>query len=65
MGRTIIYKRVPNYWAANLPTARGLNNFDTIRYDYFRDPTVAFEAFKAGQVDWRQENSAKAMGHRL
>ncbi len=59
MGRTIIYKRVPNYWAANLPTARGLSNFDTIRYDYFRDPTVAFEAFKAGQVDWRQENVAK------
>ncbi len=59
MGRTIIYKRVPNYWAANLPTARGLNNFDTVRYDYFRDPTVAFEAFKAGQVDWRLENIAK------
>ena len=59
MGRTIIYKRVPNYWAENLPTSRGLNNFGTIRYDYFRDPTVAFEAFKAGQIDWRQENSAK------
>ena len=58
-GRTIIYKRVPNWWAANLPTGRGLNNFDTIRYDYFRDPTVAFEAFKAGQVDFRQEGSAK------
>ncbi len=50
---------VPDWWAADLPTGRGLNNFDTIRYEYFRDPTVAFEAFKAGQVDFRQENSAK------
>ncbi len=58
-GRTIVYRRVADYWAANLPTGRGLNNFDTIRYEYFRDPTVAFEAFKAGQVDFRQENSAK------
>ena len=57
--RTITYQRDPNWWAANLPTGRGLNNFDTIRYEYFRDPTVAFEAFKAGQVDFRQENSAK------
>jgi microcin C transport system substrate-binding protein len=58
-GRTIVYQRVPDWWAANLPTGRGRNNFDTIRYEYFRDPTVAFEAFKAGQVDFRQENSAK------
>ncbi len=58
-GRTISYKRVANWWAANLPTGRGLNNFDTIRYEYFRDPTVALEAFKAGQVDFRQEGSAK------
>ncbi len=58
-GRTIAYERVPDWWAANLPTARGLYNFDTIRYEYFRDPTVAFEAFKAGQVDFRRENSSK------
>ena len=58
-GNTIVYKHAPNWWAANLPTGRGLNNFDTIRYVYFRDATVAFEAFKAGQVDFRQENSAK------
>ena len=59
MGSSITFKRVPGWWAANLPTGRGLNNFDTIRYEYFRDPTVAFEAFKAGQVDFRSENSAK------
>ncbi len=58
-GRTIVLQRDPNYWAQNLPTGRGLNNFDTIRYEYFRDPTVAFEAFKAGQVDFRRENIAK------
>ena len=58
-GRTITYKRDPHWWAADMPTGRGLNNFDTKRYEYFRDPTVAFEAFKAGQVDFRQESSAK------
>jgi microcin C transport system substrate-binding protein len=58
-GRTISFKRVKNWWGEKLPTALGQNNFDTIRYEYFRDPTVAFEAFKAGQVDFRQENSAK------
>ena len=59
MGQTIIMRRVPDWWAANLPTGRGLYNFDTMRYDYYRDPTVSLEAFKAGQVDFRQENSAK------
>jgi microcin C transport system substrate-binding protein len=59
MGRTVTYRRVPDYWAANLPTGRGLHNFDVERYEYFRDPTVTFEAFKAGQVDFRVENVAK------
>jgi microcin C transport system substrate-binding protein len=58
-GRTITYKRVPNWWATNIPTGRGLYNFDTVRYEYFRDPTVTLEAFKAGQVDFRTEGSAK------
>ena len=59
MGQSIILRRVPDWWAVNMPTGRGLNNFDTMRYDYYRDPSVAFEAFKAGQVDFRQENSSK------
>ncbi|HEY0421040.1 MAG TPA: extracellular solute-binding protein, partial [Acetobacteraceae bacterium] len=59
MGRTIVMARVPDYWAANLPTARGLNNFDIRRTEYFRDATVALQAFKAGQLDFRQENVAK------
>ncbi len=58
-GRSIVYRRVKNYWGAKLPVRAGQDNFDTIRYDYYRDSTVALEAFKAGQYDFRQENSAK------
>ena len=59
MGRSVTLKRVPDYWGANLPINLGQSNWDTIRYDYYRDSTVALEAFKAGQYDFRQENSAK------
>ena len=59
LGRTVVYSRVTDWWARDLPTGRGLDNIDTIRVEYFRDPTVAFEAFKAGQIDVRVENSAK------
>lgn len=58
-GRSITYRRVPDYWGANLPVNRGRFNFDVIRYDYYRDPTVSLEAFKAGQYDFRIESSAK------
>ncbi len=58
-GRSITYERVEDYWAADLPVNRGINNFDEIQYDYYRDPTVAFEAFKAGSVDFHDENSSK------
>lgn len=58
-GRSIIYERVRDYWARNLPANIGTGNFDELRFDYFRDPSVAFEAFKAGTVDWRVENVAK------
>jgi microcin C transport system substrate-binding protein len=58
-GRSIIYERVPNYWGKDLNVNVGTNNFDQIRFEYFRDSTVAIEAFKADQVDWRTENSAK------
>jgi microcin C transport system substrate-binding protein len=58
-GRTVGYRRVTDWWAANLPTGRGRFNFDVMRTEYFRDPTVALEAFKAGQIDFRQENVAK------
>ena len=58
-GRAITYQRVPDYWAKDLPIKRGLHNFDRIRYEYYRDLTVEFEAFKAGKIDFRFENSAK------
>jgi microcin C transport system substrate-binding protein len=59
-GRAIVYRRVKDYWAAKLPVNVGRSNFETLRYDYYRDSTVALEAFKAGQYDFRQENVAKS-----
>ncbi len=58
-GRSITYERVEDYWAKDLPIKRGLNNFDEIRYEYYRDLTVEFEAFRAGEIDFRSESSAK------
>ena len=59
LGRSVTYQRDPNWWAAKLPTGIGTNNFDRVRYEYFRDSTVAMEAFKAGSVDIRSENISK------
>jgi microcin C transport system substrate-binding protein len=59
-GRTIVYRRNPDYWGRELPVNRGRYNFDQRQYDYYRDSTVALEAFKAGQYDFRSEHSAKA-----
>ena len=58
-GRSLVYGRVQDYWAKTLNVNIGRDNLDEIRYEYFRDPTVALEAFKADHVDWRIENSAK------
>jgi microcin C transport system substrate-binding protein len=58
-GRTVVYERVKDYWGEKLPVNVGQNNFDELRYEYFRDSTVALEAFKADHLDWRNENSAK------
>ncbi|MDR3355936.1 MAG: extracellular solute-binding protein [Spirochaetaceae bacterium] len=60
MGQYVTLERVKDYWAAELPVNKGRYNFDTIRYDYYRDSNVAFEAFKAGEYDFREENSASA-----
>ncbi|HEY7608083.1 MAG TPA: extracellular solute-binding protein, partial [Alphaproteobacteria bacterium] len=59
-GRYIVFERVKDYWAADLPVNRGHSNFDIVRVDYFRDATVAREAFKAGEFDYRAENQALA-----
>jgi microcin C transport system substrate-binding protein len=58
-GREIVLQRVKDYWGKDLNVNIGRNNFDEIRFEYFRDSTVALEAFKGDQVDWRLENSAK------
>ena len=50
-GRFVTYVRDPDYWGRDLPVNRGRHNFDRIRYEYFRDRTAAFEAFKTGLVD--------------
>ncbi len=54
-GRSITYERVADYWGRDLAVNKGQYNFDEIRFDYFRDATVALEAFKAGLVDFRPE----------
>jgi microcin C transport system substrate-binding protein len=58
-GRSISYQRVADYWGKELPVNKGQWNYDEIRYDYYRDETVAFESFKAGNIDYWQESSAK------
>ncbi|MSO68727.1 MAG: ABC transporter substrate-binding protein [Alphaproteobacteria bacterium] len=58
-GRSVVYERVSNYWAAQLPVRIGRHNFDTIRYDYYRDRTVLVEAFKAGAFNWHEEFTSK------
>jgi microcin C transport system substrate-binding protein len=58
-GRNIVYEKVADYWGKDLNVNVGTQNFAIVRYEYFRDGTVALEAFKGDQVDWRTENSAK------
>jgi microcin C transport system substrate-binding protein len=58
-GRTVAYERVPDYWGKSVNVNIGRDNFNELRFEYFRDSTVAIEAFKADVVDWRTENSAK------
>lgn len=59
-GRYIITERVQDYWGKDLPVNKGQGNFDQIRYDYYRDDTVIRQALKAGAIDFRLENQAKA-----
>jgi peptide/nickel transport system substrate-binding protein len=54
-GRSVTFKRDPNYWGRNLPINRGLWNFDEVRFDFYRDDNAYFEAFKAGLYDVRAE----------
>lgn len=58
-GRSITYKRNPEWWGQNIPSQKGNYNFDRIRLDYYMDTTALFEGFKAGKIDLRIENIAK------
>lgn len=55
-GRSITYKRNPDYWAKDLPVNRGRFNFDEIRFEYYREGSTLFEAFKTGAIDLRNED---------
>jgi microcin C transport system substrate-binding protein len=58
-GRSITYERVEDYWGQDVPVNVGHNNIDVLHYDYYRDTTVAIEAFKANEYDFRSENISK------
>ena len=58
-GRSVTYKRAENYWGKDHPTQVGTNNFNEIRYEYFLDESVWFEAFKGDQFDWWSEYTAR------
>ena len=64
-GRSITYRRVKDYWGAALPVNVGRYNFDTIRYDYYRDDTVALEAFKGGRLRFPAGGVVQELGDRL
>ena len=59
IGRSLVYKKNPNWWGADLPINQGRFNFDRVRIEYFADASAAFEAFKGGAYTYRIENSSK------
>jgi microcin C transport system substrate-binding protein len=58
-GRFIEYERRPDYWGAKLPVNLGQNNFDRLRFEYYRERQVAFEAFKAGAINYHEEFTSR------
>ena len=64
VGHFIEFERVKNWWGADLPVARGLNNFDTIRYEYYRDREVGFEGFTARNYQFREEFTSRTWATR-
>jgi microcin C transport system substrate-binding protein len=63
-GRYIEYERVKNWWGADLPVSRGQNNFDLVRYEYYRDREVAFEGFTAKNYLFREEFTSRTWATR-
>ena len=58
-GASLVLERVKDYWGKDLPNSIGQDNFDELRYEFFRDDVVGRQAFKADQFDWYAERSAK------
>jgi microcin C transport system substrate-binding protein len=63
-GRFIEYDRVASWWGADLPVSRGHNNFDIVRYEYYRDREVGFEGFTAGNYLFREEFTSRTWATR-
>ena len=59
IGSFILFEKLDDYWARNLPVSKGIKNFKYYRLDFFNDQTAMLEAFKAGEYDFRAESSAK------
>ncbi len=59
VGNFIEYERVEDYWAKDMPFSIGIDNFDILRIEFFRERQAAFEAFKKGKIFWRQEFTSK------
>ena len=55
VGKRITYRKDPHYWAEDMPINKGLYNFETVTYDYYRDDSIAWEAFLKGDIDVRRE----------
>lgn len=58
-GEYVAYERRDDYWAKDLPVNRGRNNFDEVRYEYFRERIAGFEALKSGVLDLREEFTSR------
>jgi microcin C transport system substrate-binding protein len=63
-GRFIEYERVKNWWGADLPVSRGVNNFDAVRYEYYRDREIAFEGFTSKNYLFREEFTSRVWATR-
>jgi microcin C transport system substrate-binding protein len=63
-GRFIEYNRVKDWWGENLPINRGRHNFDTVRYEYYRDREIAFEGFTAKNYLFREEFTSRTWATR-